>query len=152
LAEFLEGYGVTDAKRERRTRKIILGIVVLLVAGTAAYFAFRNWREERQYRTFLELLEKKDYNGAYRLWGCDLANPCRDYNMAKFLEDWGPASGHTDLAKVAKAKTLTCSSGIIKVMDFSSTDQVTLWIDKQDQVVSYSPWGPSCRQPIVTTR
>jgi len=150
LADFLEGYGEKDARRERRTRNIIIGVVAFLIVGTALYFMFRNWREERQYKAFIEFLEKKDYNGAYRLWGCDPANPCRDYSMAKFLEDWGPASGHTDIQKVVKAKTLTCGSGIIKVMEFTPADQVTIWIDKKDQIVSFSPWGPSCRQPIVT--
>jgi hypothetical protein len=149
LSEFLEGYGVVDARRERRTWRIVILLVVLLVAGIVLYFSFRNWRENREFNAFVEFLQKKDYNSAYRLWGCDPAKPCRDYKLEKFLEDWGPQSTHADLSKMKVSKTLTCDSGIIKVMDFGGDNQVTVWVDANDRVLSYAPWGDSCRQPIV---
>lgn len=149
MSEFLDGYGVNDERRERRTKRIVIALVVVLILGVILYYSFRNWREESQFKDFVQLLQKQDYNGAYRLWGCDPANPCRDYKLDKFMEDWGPKSPHGDLSKLKKPRTLTCESGIIKVMEFSPDDQVTVWIDKKDQVISFSPYGDSCRQPIV---
>lgn len=91
MSGYLDNYGVTDAKRERkpqthRARR----------PRCAPRFHARLLLPPRLHRTppgasnFFSLLRENKLEDAYRIWGCDPAQPCRDYNLAKFKEDWGP--------------------------------------------------------------
>ncbi len=142
MTGYLEGYGAGDEKRERSLKRAGIVLLVLLVTGLALYFGFRNYRQERQFSRFLELLAARDYQGAYRLWGCTEQSPCRDYPVAKFLEDWGPGSPHADVAGARVTRTRTCSSGIIKSVRFAK-DEVNLWVDRANLTLAFSPF-PMC--------
>lgn len=142
MTGYLEGYGAGEEKREKSVKRLLLVMVILVIAGGVLYFLFRNYRQERQFSSFLELLARKDYQGAYRLWGCTEASPCRDYAMDKFLEDWGPESPHADIASAKVTRTRSCSGGIIKSLKFPK-DEVNLWVDRATLTLGYSPW-PMC--------
>jgi hypothetical protein len=142
MTGFLEGYGAGEEKRERAMKRAALALLILLVAAASAYFLFRNYRQDRQLDRFLALLAVNDYAGAYRLWGCTETNPCRDYSMEKFLEDWGPASPHADAAAARVTRTRSCSAGVIKTVRFPTGD-VLLWVDRRDLTLAFSPW-PAC--------
>lgn len=90
MSEFLDNYGVKDARREKRVKQILYTVLTLAVVGGGLWFFFRNWKEESRVKEFLTLLERQDYKTAYALWGCTEATPCRDYKFERFLEDWGP--------------------------------------------------------------
>ena len=149
MAGYLDQYGVGDERREKIRRRIILSAVAVLVIGIALYFTLRNFREERQFKTFIELLRKQDYQGAYALWGCTEAKPCRDYPLAKFMEDWGPNSAHTNLTQL-HTKTRSCSAGIIQTIDFGKGEEVNIWVDRKDLTIGFAPWpvcNPSMKVP-----
>ena len=47
MAGYLDSYGVTDQKRERRTKRILLVGALVAIVGIAGFFFFRNFREKR---------------------------------------------------------------------------------------------------------
>jgi len=146
MSGFLETYGVKEARREAILKRIALAVVLALVVGSVLYFQFRDYREKKQVQTFLELLEKGDYKAAYALWGCTEENPCRDYSFEKFMQDWGPESGHSSVKKVEIARTRSCEEGIIQTLRFGD-EEVWLYVDRQDHTLAYSPW-PICNPRI----
>lgn len=140
MSGFLDEYGVSDERREKVTKRVVLALVVLLVAAGSAYFYFRNWREERQARQFVELLRARDYPAAYALWGCSPEHPCRDYPIEEFLKDWGPQSPHANLSALRLTRTRSCSGGIIRTLDFGGGEIVNLWIERRDRTIGFAPW------------
>jgi len=65
---YLDEYGVTDARRERLRKRIIIWGIVAVIVGTSAFFYFRNWTEERTVDRFVSLLKQQKYQEAYQLW------------------------------------------------------------------------------------
>ena len=86
---YLAQYGEGEEQRERIIRWIVVSAVLLSVTGGILYFFLKNYKQESQARTFFNLLEKHDYQGAYATWGCTEAAPCRDYSFNSFMEDAG---------------------------------------------------------------
>ncbi|MCC7155385.1 MAG: hypothetical protein IT161_12485 [Bryobacterales bacterium] len=140
MSDFLEGYGVADARRGRIIKRLILSVLGATAIGIILYFQFRNFGEERQASRFLSLLKKQDYQAAYRLWGCTPETPCRDYAYEKFLEDWGPKSPHADLSNLKVERTRSCDGGIIQILDFGKGDKVNLYVQRKDHVIGFAPW------------
>ena len=143
MPAYLDEYGVDDARREGIVKRVILIAVILAVVGGVLYLKFRNFREERQTKTFLELLQKQDLRGAYTLWGCTDDQPCPDYSFEKFLEDWGPGGSYGDVASVRITRTRSCKAGIIQTLEFGDDEELWLWIARSDRHIGYAPW-PSC--------
>lgn len=145
MAEFLEGYGEADAKRERIVKRIVWSVVVLAVLGGAGWWFFRDFREQQAVRRFVSLLEKQDWDGAYRMWGCDPANPCRDYSKEKFLEDWGPKGVYTRKGALKLESKRSCETGIIQYVVYGGgeDDVVYLYVQRADLTLSFAPW-PVC--------
>jgi hypothetical protein len=140
---YLEGYGVKDARREKILKRAFAIVAAVLVLGLVLYFQFRNYREERQIATFLELLKKQDYRGAYALWGCTEAKPCPQYEFDKFMEDWGPKSPQANIDQARLGDTKSCDTGIIQFIQFPDTHEVQLWVQRSDRTIGFAPW-PIC--------
>lgn len=140
MSNYLDNYGVVDARRERRTKRILYSVLAIAVVGTALWFLFRNYQEESRVKEFLSLLDRKDYKAAYGLWGCTEATPCRDYKFERFLEDWGSAGG------IQRAKVKSCDKGIIQVLQVKGQD-VNIYVDRQTLVIGFAPW-PVCNPRI----
>ena len=71
------------------------------------------------------------------------ANPCRDYPLDKFLEDWGPKGPHGNIGAMKIIKTQHCKAGIIRTFEWGPKDTIPLWVNRGDLVLSYAPW-PVC--------
>jgi hypothetical protein len=143
MTGYLEGYGAGEEKREKRIKRIALYLVLALVVGGVSYLLLRNFRETQQTKLFFELLRKQDYVAAYRLWGCTKETPCPNYNMDRFLEDWGPKSQHADLSAVKITKTRGCSTGVIFETNFGKGEPEYLWVDRKTKNLGFAPW-PVC--------
>src|SRR6266852_4333984 len=96
MAGYLDAYGVSDERRERRTKRIFLWGLAAAIVLSVLYFTFRTWSQERVVKQFLTLLQQKNYQDAYKLWGCTPDTPCKYYPPEKFTEDWGPSSPFSD--------------------------------------------------------
>lgn len=143
MAGYLDTYGAGDERREKRIKRVVVVVVAVLIVGGILYFLFKNFREEHQARQFLELLQKHDYQAAYRLWGCTESNPCRDYPFPEFMKDWGPQSARADVGSYKIAKSRACGSGVILTVDFGKSQEEKLWVQKDDLTIGFSPW-PGC--------
>jgi hypothetical protein len=140
---YLDTYGVKDARREKIFKRLALAGVTILILGLIAYFQFRNYAEEKQVKTFLELLQRADYKTAYSLWGCTDSTPCPHYAFDKFMEDWGPSSPQAKIAEAKLATTKSCDSGIIQFLRFPDNHEVLLWVERADKSIGFAPW-PIC--------
>src|SRR5690242_8049896 len=105
MAGYLEDYGVEEARRGRLIKRIVISVVVLAVVGGIAHFSLRSYSAKRQVDNFLLALRNKDYQTAYRMWGCTENSPCRDYTFDKFMEDWGPKGQHPEAGSAEIKKT-----------------------------------------------
>ena len=148
MAGFLEGYGAADARRARLFWRLVIAGVVVVALGLTVYFLFRTWPAKRKVTQFVELLRKKDYPGAYRLWGCTAPDsPCRDYTFEKFLEDWGPKSVHADPARVHIERTRYCGPGVIVTLKAEQGSELALWYERKDSSIGFAPWPVCAPQP-----
>lgn len=141
MAGYLDQYGAGDERREKIVKRVVIALALLAVIAGALIFFFYNYRQERQIKRFFALLAARDYKSAYALWGCTDAHPCRDYDMPKFMQDWGPQSGRGDMASVHIAKSRSCGSGVILTVDFGSNQQEKLWVERGDLTIGFSPFA-----------
>lgn len=140
MSGYFEGFGAKEAKRERLVHRILLAVVILTVAGGISWYFLRNYRENRQTDRFFALLEARNYPEAYKLWGCSVENPCRNYNYDKFMADWGPKSPAKDPSKIRVANTRSCDTGIIKILRLPNGEQTPLWVERKDLTIGFAPW------------
>lgn len=151
MSDYLEGYGVEEERREKLKKRIGAALLLACVLGVAAYFTFRDWSEKKQVDRFFALLRAGDYKAAYELWGCTEANPCRDYSFESFLEDWGPSGVHGNPDAFEVVKTRHCSTGIIRTLRYQGKEEIHLYVNRADRVLSFSPWpicDPRIKPPI----
>jgi hypothetical protein len=148
MATYLDTYGVDDARRSRQIRRIIIVLAGLVVLVAVAYFGFRNYREKQQVSQFLEHLRAKDYQSAYRMWGCE--QPCPGYPMERFMEDWGPKSPYGDPARMEISGAEKCANGsVITLQTAGEEESVALWVDgSAPRNLGFSPWQ-GCNAPRI---
>ena len=144
MASYLEAYGAAEEHRSQRARvfrNVSIVVAAAAVIGLTVFFVFRNRSEEQQVKTFVQLLQSRNYDQAYELWGCSVAHPCSAYSFAKFQEDWGPASPHADESSARITMSQSCGSGVVIRLTYNgSEDPVPLWVERSNNVLSFAPW------------
>lgn len=147
MSSYLESYGAAEELRARRIRLIKISSIVAvcgLILALVLYGILKNRSEEQQARLFVQLLNARDYSGAYRLWGCTEQQPCPAYPFAKFLEDWGPHSPHADESSAHIGLSQSCGSGVVIRIDYQGAEEpVPLWVEHESKTISFAPW-PEC--------
>jgi hypothetical protein len=142
MAGYLEQYGAGEERREK-TVKIVKIVAIALVAailiGGVLFFNFHNYREERQVKQFLSRLDSRDYKAAYALFGCTDSAPCRYYPFDKFMEDWGPNSGHSGFGGARITRSRSCGSGVLLTVDYGQSRQEKLWVERRDMSIGFPP-------------
>jgi len=139
MAGFLDQYGAGDERRAKIIKIAAISLLTILVVGGALFFVFHNFREEQKVKQFYSLLAGKDYKAAYAMFGCTDTTPCRYYGFDKFMEDWGPASGHNDVANVHISRSRTCGSGVLLTVDYGNKQQDKLWVERRDMSIGFPP-------------
>jgi len=145
MAGYLDHYGAGEEQREKIIKRLVLALVILVVGGGIAFFVFHNYRQERQVSRFFELLQAKQYDAAYALWIRNDADR-RGYPMTSFLQDWGPQSPHADVSHYKISRSRSCGSGVILTVDFGTSQQEKLWVQRDDLTLGFSPL-PGCPAP-----
>lgn len=143
MAGYLDRYGAGDEEREKLIKRLLLAAVFVLILSGFAWVLFKNYRQERQIKLFLNLLRRQDYQSAYSLWGCSEIKPCDAYPFDKFLEDWGPSSARSELSSTRVAKTRSCGNGVIVTVHLGRDREEKLWVERGDLTIGFSPW-PGC--------
>jgi hypothetical protein len=147
MSSYLEAYGAAERQHARvvgivKTSSIILAC--LLVVGLILFGIFKNRSEEQRTKTFLSLVTARNYPAAYAMWGCTDSRPCPNYPLAKFQEDWGPQSEHSNQSVAHIGLSQTCGSGVLIRLDYTGAEEpVSLWVDRDSGVISFAPW-PEC--------
>jgi hypothetical protein len=140
MAGFLDSsYGVSDARRERRNKRIAVWLIGILVVGTILFFTFRTWRQERVVKQFFSLLKQQNYQDAYKLWGCTQETPCKYYPPDRFNEDWGPAGQYKDAPKGKIDSEDVCGSGVVFAINIPNIKPFGLWVETSTNLLSYAP-------------
>ena len=136
-------YGVEDTRREHATRRIVLAAIAAAILAGMGYFYFRTWSEERILKGFFSALERKDFQGAYAMWGCTQDKPCRYYDPDRFNQDWGPATAYAHGAAAKIDNIDFCDAGVVFNVSYPNADPVALWVERSSNVISFAPW-PRC--------
>jgi len=158
MAGYLANYGAGEEQQEKRTRRLVtIGLILggvlglyLLTFHTPILERYirvvqklKNWKAESRVQMCLDLLAKQDYKGAYALWGCTDAKPCRDYPFQSFLEDWGPKRKQPGGEPLHITRSRSCGSGVILTIDGGNDREEKLWVDSNDLTIGFSPY-PGC--------
>lgn len=158
MAGYLAHYGAGEEQREKRIRRLVaIGLIVggvlglyLLAFQTPILERYirvvqrlKNHKEEKQVQLFLDLLARQDYKGAYVLWGCTDAKPCRDYTFPNFMEDWGPKGSQPAGELFHTMRSRSCGSGVILTVNSGNNREEKLWVEKDDLTIGFSPY-PGC--------
>lgn len=142
MGGFLDSnYGVADARKERRLKRIVLSTLSVLIAAGVLYFSFRNWREEKVVKQFLAALKQQNYQDAYKLFGCTQDTPCKYYPPEKFNEDWGPAGEYKDAGDAKIQNEDVCGSGVIFAVAIPKKEPLGLWVESSTDVLGFAPNG-----------
>ena len=140
MAGYLDQYGAGEERRGKIIRNVVITVVALVVVGGALYFHFHNYREERQVKQFMGYLAAGDYKAAYALFGCTDAKPCDSrYPFNKFMEDWGPSSGHNGFDSARITRSRSCGSGVLLTVDYGRNQQEKLWVERGDKSIGFPP-------------
>ena len=140
---YLDGYGVADARKERRRKHIILWGLVAIVVGIVGYFNLRTWSEERVVKEFFATLDRKDFQGAYKMFGCSQDKPCENYDPKRFNEDWGPDTPYSKGSDAQVTNVDFCDTGVVILVNYPKAEPVSLWVERSTKVLSFAPW-PRC--------
>ncbi|HVT94608.1 MAG TPA: hypothetical protein VHD76_17305 [Bryobacteraceae bacterium] len=143
MGSYLEAYGSQEAQRAKRIRAIKIGSasgVLALILGLTLFFSFRNYREESEAKQFLQLLQAGQYQDAYKMWGCTEAHPCPNYPFTAFRDDWEKGAAHPDADTAALGSVESCGSGVMIQVNYSQSSPAMLWIERNTNVLSFSPW------------
>ena len=143
MAEIInENYGVADAQREkRRKRTVLIGLVVILVSAVA-YFSLRTRAQEHVIAQFLQTLQEKRYQDAYKMWG--LYN--KYYPPESFLEDWGPSSKYANASQLKVENVDYCGDGVVFSVTYPQQETVGLLVDRATGIITFTPpdWSGRC--------
>jgi hypothetical protein len=137
MSAYLQNYGAGEEAHARLIKRLVLGLIAVVILGVAAYFYFQDFKEERLTKQFLGELNEHRFDAAYRTWGCTEAQPCRDYGYQKFLDDWGPQKANGDW----KVKGVDgCSAGVIVMVAARGTEATPIWVEQSASSLTFSPW------------
>lgn len=143
MAGYLDTYGVTDAKRERVTKRLLIIFGIAIIVGLVGFLFFRNFFEKRAFDGFLNELRAKNYQQAYQTWGCTPQAPCRDYAFEKFMEDWGPKGQYANADAARVTNVDSCGGGVVLTVEFPKAEPTGIWVERSTKVLGFAPW-PRC--------
>jgi hypothetical protein len=138
-----DNYGVADARRERRNKLIVVGLLLAIAVGVIGYFSLRTWRQEQVLKEFLATLDRKEFQQAYRMWGCTPETPCKYYDADRFNQDWGPSTAYSHGSSAKIDNIDFCDAGVVFQVSFPNADPVSLWVERSTNLISFAPW-PRC--------
>jgi hypothetical protein len=143
VASYLQQYGAGEEQRNRVIKWIILGCVGAVIIAIAAYFMFHNYPERHVATRFLTDVNGKNYQAAYRDWGCSTNHPCPNYDYSRFMQDWGPSKNVTLPWKVQS--TDSCKAFLTVNVQAQGSELQSLAVMRDDHSLSFAP-APECQE------
>jgi hypothetical protein len=143
MGSYLQHYGVGEERRNRAIIKIIALVVGAAAAAILAYLLLQNYAEKQKVRSFLELVNSRQYGAAYRAWGCGEAHPCPNYNYERFMEDWGPSKAVEPPWKIASVDG--CRAFVTVNVQAPGSDLQSLMVERGNKEMGFAP-APECQE------
>ncbi len=138
-SDYLSNYGVADSKRERRFARNVAIVVGSVLLGAFLWYYFQTFFEVRAVNQFLSHLGAREYKAAHAQFGCTDATPCRDYDFAKFMEDWGDKSGFADVSGVKITLAESCGNTVWVTIKHPNQKELGLAVDPNTRNITYAP-------------
>jgi hypothetical protein len=139
MAGYLDTYGAGVDRRIRIIKTVVISVVSAAIVAGVLLFIFHDYREEQRGKQFFAALATGDYRGAYRMFGCTEAKPCTAYSFDKFMEDFGPASGHNP-SQAHITRSRSCGTGVILTVDYGQKREEKLWVERKDMSIGFPPF------------
>ena len=137
MGSYLQSYGVGEERRNRTIKWIILSIIGALLIAWISYLLFHNYSEKQAVKRFLAEVNAKDYQAAYRDWGCTEATPCRNYDYNRFLADWGPSQKVTPPWKVDSVDG--CTGFVTVNVKAQGSEVESLAVERSSKTIMFAP-------------
>lgn len=144
MGSYLQEYGKGDEQRGRIIKRIVLAGIAAIVVAIAAYLFFHNFAEKQVARNFLANINSRNYQQAYRDWGCGTEHPCKNYDFNRFLEDWGPSKKISPPWKIASVDG--CRSFVTVNVQATGSELQSLAIERDNHALGFAP-APECQEP-----
>lgn len=143
MGSYLQTYGAGDERRNRIVKWLIIGFIAVLLISWGLYLFFHNFFETRTVEHFLSEINSKQYQTAYRDWGCTETTPCPNYDFKRFLEDWGPDKKAESPWKVESVDG--CRTFVTVNVAAKGTDVQSLGVERGSKTLMYAP-APECQE------
>lgn len=144
MGSYLQTYGVADERRGRIIKRLLIAAGSVLAILLFGYLFFHNYSEKRVANSFLDKINAKDYQAAYREWGCTDQHPCPNYDFHRFMNDWGPASKAESPWKVTSIDA--CKSFVTINVQAKGTELESLAVQRNDKSLGFAP-ASECQEP-----
>jgi hypothetical protein len=143
MGSYLQQYLDEEQRRNRVIKWIVLGSFVAVIIAIAAYFIFHNYPEKQIAKHFLSDVNSRNYEAAYRDWGCTSGHPCPNYDYNRFMEDWGPSKKIGSPWKIASVDG--CRSFVTINVQAEGAELQSLAVQRNDHSVGFAP-APECQE------
>jgi hypothetical protein len=143
VGTYLQEYGAGDERRNRIIKWVILGCVAAAIIAVIAYVVFHNYPERHVANHFLADVNNKNYQAAYRDWGCSTEHPCPNYDYSRFMQDWGPSKNVTPPWRVQS--TDSCRAFLTVNVQAQGSELQSLAVQRSDHSLSFAP-APECQE------
>jgi hypothetical protein len=143
MGSYLQQYGISEERRNRVIKWIIIGAVSAAILAWIAYLFFHNYSEKQSVKHFLAQVNGRDYQAAYRDWGCTTEHPCPNYDYRRFLEDWGPSKKITSPWQIASVDG--CRDFVTVNVQAGGAELQSLAVQRGTSTMGYAP-APECQE------
>ena len=143
MGSYLQSYGVGEESRNRTIKWVIIGVITALLLGWLSYLFLHDYFETRTVKHFLAEVNSKQYQQAYRDWGCTDSTPCPNYDFKRFLDDWGPNSKAASPWKVDSVDG--CQTFVTVNVTAQGAELQSLGVERGAKTLMYAP-APDCQE------
>jgi hypothetical protein len=137
VGSYLQSYGAGEERRNRTIKWLIISVIAVLLLAWFSYLFLHDYFETKTVKSFLAEVNSKDYQAAYRDWGCTEATPCPNYDFKRFLEDWGPNKKISSPWKVDSVEG--CQTFVTVNVTAKGSEVQSLGVERGSKTVMYAP-------------
>lgn len=143
MGSYLQNFGVEEYRRNRTIKWIVLSCLAAAILVLAGYLIFHNYPEKRVVTHFLADLNGRNYDAAYREWGCTSSHPCPNYDRGRFMDDWGPSKKTSSPWRIASVDG--CKSFVTINVQADGSELQSLAVERNDHSLGFAP-SPECQE------
>lgn len=137
-----------NAARARRTRNLLIGLAVLLVAVGIFLYVFWDWPEEHRVNQFFAAVQAQDFPKAFAIWNNDpnwQQHPDKylkaGYPYGRFLVDWSKSGEYGVITSHKILYAATFGNNVIMAVEVNGRKTpLTLGVEHKTHVIGFTPF------------